>query len=110
MTLEQSLPNLDDPQPATSPAYDYICWTEDGSSPSCDMDCPSTGESISGVLQGQQHSNGTMVQLPSSGAGALNDTNFATGTTLVAIGCLNSTPPPTIDYGPSPVADVAINP
>ena len=35
---------------------------------------------------------------------------FPTGVTLVAIGCLNSTPPPAIDYGPSPLADIAINP
>jgi hypothetical protein len=111
IVLGQSSPNPDDPQPATSPTYDYICWTEDGSSPSCDMDCPqSGGGAIGGILQGQQHAMGAMVQLPLTEPGDLNNTNFPTGVTLVAIGCLNSTPPPAIDYGPSPLADIAINP
>ncbi len=109
VTLVQGAANPDDPPSAQTRAFDYICWTEDGSTPSCYMDCPqSQGGSIDNVLQGDQH-GGVTAQPPTSGQGALNKATFPAGVTLVGVGCLLSSPPPAVVFGPSPVADVVIS-
>ena len=111
LTLEESPGNPADPDPAAAHTYDYICWTEDGTPPSCNQDCPqSEAGSIDNVLQGEQHANGTTAQLTASGEGALSAANFPGGVTLFAVGCQSSTPAPAVVFGSSPVAAVVVTP
>ena len=52
--LVQGAANPDDPPSAQAEAFDYICWTGNGSTPSCYMVVLGSGGSIDNVLQGDQ--------------------------------------------------------
>jgi hypothetical protein len=110
ITLQESAANPNDPPSAQPVAYDYICWAEDNMTvPSCSMDCPQSQDgAMNGVLLGEQH-GGATVQPPLAYNGALTEAYFPTGATLVGVGCLNSSPPPAVLFGPAPVVDIVIS-